>query len=123
MDTNNDGVLDAAELRASREQTFERADADGDGYLTRGESEAAVMAGDVVRSSRGLGALLPRRFGNAETAKQRFERLDADGDGRISEQEFVDAPHPLLRFDRDGDDAVTREEIERGRKGLRPGLQ
>ena len=47
VDTNNDGVLDEQELRASREATFERADTDGDGYLTRDESTGARMAGDV----------------------------------------------------------------------------
>jgi len=119
IDTNNDGVLDEHELRAARAATFERADADGDGYLTADESDAARMAGDVGPRSRGLGGALGRRFGNAETADERFERLDADKDGRISEQEFVDAPHPLLRFDADGDGRVTREEIEDARKAQR----
>lgn len=119
VDTNNDGVLDEQELRASREATFERADTDGDGYLTRDESTGARMPGDVERRSRGLGVALGRRFGNAETPDERFERLDADQDGRVSKQEFVDVPHPLLRFDADGDGRVTREEIEAGRKPLR----
>ena len=80
------------------------------------------MAGEVERTSRGLGTLIGRRGRGAETAAERFERLDADGDGRIAEKEFLDAPHPLLRLDADGDGLVTREEIERGRGLAREAL-
>jgi hypothetical protein len=65
---------------------------------------------------------LGARGRNAETADERFARLDADRDGCIAEKELVGAPHPLLRFDADGDNRVTREEIERARKVLRRGL-
>lgn len=122
IDRNADGVLDAQELREAKLTTFETADADGDAYLTTDELAAARMAGDVERGTRGLGVLLGGRGRNAETAAERFERLDADRDGRIAEKEFLDAPHPLLRFDADGDGSVTREEIEQARKGLRPGV-
>ena len=114
MDANGDGALDAQELRAAAEATFETADADGDGYLTADELNHSRMAGDVERRTRGVGALLAARGRNAETAEERFERLDVDGDGRIAEKEFVDTPHPLERFDADGDGRVTRDEIERG---------
>ena len=120
LDQNGDGVLDEPELRAAAEATFKTADANGDGYLTAEEARAARMAGDVERTTRGLGGLLGARGRNA--AAERFERLDADGDGRIAENEFVSAPHPLLRFDADGDRRVTREEIEQARKAMRPGL-
>ena len=113
-------MLDERELRAAAEATFKTADANGDGYLTAEEARAARMAGDVERTTRGLGGLLGARGRNA--AAERFERLDADGDGRIAENEFVSAPHPLLRFDADGDRRVTREEIEQARKAMRPGL-
>jgi hypothetical protein len=88
IDTNDDGVLDEQELRAARAATFERADADGDGYLTSGESTAAGMAGDVTRRSRGLGPVLGRRFGNAETV---------DGDGRVTRDEIERGRKPMRR--------------------------
>jgi Ca2+-binding EF-hand superfamily protein len=66
--------------------------------------------------------LLGPRGRYAETAAERFERLDSDNDARISDDEFLDAPHPLLRFDVDGDKRVTREEIEQARNGPRPGV-
>ena len=122
IDSNGDGALDEHELRAAAEATFETADADGNGYLTAAELGAARMAGDVERRTRGLGALLGPRGRYAETAAERFERLDSDNDGRISRNEFLDAPHPLLRFDVDGDKRVTHEEIERARNGRRPGV-
>ena len=120
LDLNGDGVLDEPELRAAAEATFKTADADGDGYLTAEEARMARMAGDVERTTRGLGGLLGGR--GRKPAAERFERLDADGDGRIAEDEFVGAPHPLLRFDADGDRRVTREEIEQARKAVWPGL-
>ena len=122
IDSNGDGALDEHELRAAAETTFETADADGNGYLTAEELGAARMAGDVERRTRGLGALLGPRGRYAETAAERFERLDSDDDARISRNEFLEAPHPLLRFDVDGDKRVTREEIEQARNALRPGV-
>jgi hypothetical protein len=116
VDTNGDGVLDAQELHAAMEAAFARADADGDGYLTGGEFGAARMAGDVDRRTRGPGIALGGRGG--ETLEERVKRLDTDGDGRVAQQEFLAAPHPLLRFD-DGDGRLTREELERGRERAR----
>src|SRR5688572_13769925 len=107
LDANGDGVIDQEELRAARRTAFALGDADRDGYLTRDEQTAVV--GDVEARTRGVGLI--RRFGGAaETAQERFERLDANADGRISEEEFVAAPHPLLRFDTDGDGRLTRAE-------------
>jgi Ca2+-binding EF-hand superfamily protein len=123
IDLNGDGALDEQELRAAKVAAFEMADADGDGYLTAAELGGARMAGDVDRRTRGLGPLVGVRSRNAETIAERFERLDADRNGRIAEHEFVDAPHPLLRFDVDGDGRVTREEIERGREQARDMLR
>lgn len=123
IDANNDGVLDAQELRAAREATFDGADANRDGYLTKDELENGRMAGDVNRTSRGLGPVLRARGRHGDTMAERFERLDTDGDNRVSRNEFLAAPHPLLRFDADGDGAVTREELERARGGMRRGMR
>lgn len=120
LDTNGDGVADTAELVAARRAAFERADLDGDGFVTGDEVERLVDSRvDMPRQRRGgLAAGTARR--RMPDAGEALRRLDADGDGRVSEIEFVEAGNPLLeRFDANSDGEITRDEVEKARQRMR----
>lgn len=69
IDANNDGVIDAEEMRSGSESWFLAYDADGDGVLTR----------DELASQGGA------------TGRLVLADLDQDGDGMISREEFLGA--------------------------------
>ena len=91
VDADRDGRITRAEAQAARQAAFARIDADGDGYISAQEREAAAAA----QRRRGWG------------------RVDADNDGRISRDEFLNQPMRLFdRFDRDGDGVLDASEVE-----------
>ncbi|MEE4117695.1 MAG: calcium-binding protein [Paracoccaceae bacterium] len=77
---------------------FATLDADGDGRIT--EAEMAARRDAVLA--------------------ERFAAMDADGDGAVTLQEMREAPaarfaaRMLERFDADGNDAISRDELKAG---------
>lgn len=107
-DTDKNGSLTRAELDAGLHSEFARADADGDGRLNLAETRAEN----------------DRRWRQAGTRTTPL--LDWNSDGFLSEDEFSNAGRSLfMRFDKDGDGVVTKEEIDSPPmppgKGLKPG--
>ncbi|GAB4352808.1 MAG: hypothetical protein Kow0026_10590 [Oricola sp.] len=101
-DTNGNGRLDPDEISAMRTRAFERADANGDGMITRAEQEKAA----AHRTRR---ADMARMMG-----EQQIDRYDADGDGNISFAEFQAAPRPgFALVDINSDGAIDRSEMDR----------
>lgn len=125
QDTNRDGVLSGAELRAPIEVTGE--DKDGDGVITRAEwrgtaqlfreydaNRDGVLSGGEVRAvvedsrpwtdedeeGRRRGALADR-----------FNRVDSNGDNRIAREEWTGNAAAFTRMDRNADGLVTRAEF------------
>ena len=110
IDTNNDGFIDKAEMRAWREATFNRLDVNKDGVLSgeelkrgRGnrpnvrpattgadqntQTPPAASNGRFGRSDGPTGGPVTKAqfLANGDTA---FDRRDANKDGRISLEEF-----------------------------------
>ncbi len=86
-------------MESMQEGVFERADADGDGALSKDEYDGL---GDARR----------------EVAMQRmFERLDEDGDGLLAPAELGGQVDRLESLDADEDGKVTRSEMRGGRRG------
>lgn len=121
IDTNKDGMIDAAEMTAHRDQMRERwAERRAERRATRmaDREKVAAPAGEAATDA----AATARREALAKFAKARseagkaraqlgFAMRDADGDGRISRDEFA-AP-ALKRFDRadaNSDGILTPEE-------------
>lgn len=98
VDVNRDGRLGPREISAARSQRFDLLDADGDGFVTADELEAA--------------AARLRRFAR-RADPSRAMRFDVDRDGRLSRREFVRRPGApgLALTDADGDGFVSRAEF------------
>ncbi len=123
IDTNQDGMIDAAEMAAHREQMKDRM------KERRAKRIAAREAASEAATDEGAKTSWRTRKGKRDggwAGKQRgergdwFARLDTDGDGMISRDEFI-AP-ALKRFDRadaDGDGIVTPEERAAAREARR----
>lgn len=97
IDANADGIISRAEYQNVQIVRWPQIDLNGDGFL--GEDDFPRFAAHRVR-----------------TQLAKITYLDADSDGRISQGEFLNGP-PLLfqRADRNGDDALTRSELEAAR--------
>jgi Ca2+-binding EF-hand superfamily protein len=105
--------------RADPGQMFERADANGDGRITRDEFVSAHKALFTRLDRDGDGYLTsadaPRRLrnrGGGEGQAAGLRLMDTDGDGRISRQEFIDGSLKLFdRADANHDGVVDSQEV------------
>jgi len=105
VDTNNDGQLQATELRQTVQTgvqgLYASADTNRDGQLSPSELNAAVVgaaqaaaqASFQAADKDGNGSLSQAEFNQAiiEPANTVFRVIDADGDGQISQQEAQSA--------------------------------
>ena len=105
LDADGDGKLTEAEAGRRRWRWMAAADADGDGAVTLDELQQADD-----QSQFG-----PQREGKA--GKRGKGRRGGKGRGGGSRYKGHD---PILRFDQNGDDVVTREEVVQGMAGRGP---
>lgn len=116
-----------AQAQPAGQPLFDRADADGDGVVTRAEWQALRAArfaridtdGNGVLSQAEASAAAERRA--ASRAGTLFARTDADGDGAITRAEFEAAGKPWMdrlfsRADANGDGAISRAEAAEMRR-------
>lgn len=107
VDTDSDGKLTEAEIRAHRQAGMAGFDADGDGLISAAELSAQMMQ----RMQDRAGAM----------AAARIARSDIDGDGKLSAAELLSPPmagRMLSRVDADGDGAITEDEIAAARAAM-----
>lgn len=96
LDTNNDAQITPDEMAAHRAARITRADADGDGVLTKTELEAAASQRVSKRVERMIerfdanedGVLSQEELTASEGLPRHFRRADTDQDGSISKAEF-----------------------------------
>jgi len=122
----------AATKNARLAEQFRRADADGNGMVSRAEAERAApllakqfdaidanrdgqISAEEIRAFRRAGRSERRARGSSKF-DQYFARADTDGDGALSRAE-AERGLPRLakkfeRIDRDGDGRLTREEMQ-----------
>ena len=96
FDTNQDGRLTQDEINQARQSRLAQFDQNGDGSLSLEEYQALWM--DAMR----------------ERMVDRFQSHDDDGDGLITVEEFAEPYNRMVsRFDRNGDGALTPDELRR----------
>ena len=81
---------DFKKLGKEARQIFEDADKDGNLLLTKGEVKAHLQADRTL-----LEKLLHHKIPWQDVFTE-LEIFDTDGDGHMSEEEFVQAVHPIL---------------------------
>lgn len=104
LDSDGDGKLTEAEIRAHRQAAIAGFDADGDGLISAAELSAQMMQRMQARAEA--------------MAAARVARSDSDGDGKLSAAELLSPPiagRMLARIDGDGDGAITEAEIAAAR--------
>jgi len=113
FDKNKDGSLTSDEVPEKAWARISKADADGDGAVTKAELREAFKKHRGKKGKRG-GKL--------------FEKFDKNGDGALTSDEVPEkAWTKISKADADGDGAVTKAELReackkrRGKKGKRGG--
>ena len=116
-----------AEARSGPMDTFDHADANGDGRITLAEFKAARdrefsrfdRNGDGVVSQADIGMIAQFRPDIAQRFNAFIARADANHDGRVTRSEFSSAPAPIFeRADTNHDGAVDRAELAALREAM-----
>lgn len=93
IDTDGDGAISRAESEAAHAERFAKADSNGDGVITFAEFDAQM------------------KRGKADRKQAMFDRLDTDGSGEVTKAEL--SASNAARFDQgdlNGDGLITAEE-------------
>ena len=117
LDTNNDGILDAAEIAAAP-QSLAKLDKDGDGQITAEEIRAAMPMRRGGPDGGGRGGREDREHGSetntAEDTVKMLMAFDANGDGKLSKEELPERFQGMLdRGDANKDGFLTPDEIRK----------
>lgn len=100
LDTDGDGRITLDEATAARQTIFDRIDRNGDGSVDETEIE-------MIRQ-----AIYDRAAAAEAAIAIGLRRLDGDGDGKVSAEEFEAGSAAFRLADRNGDGAVTPDEID-----------
>ncbi len=100
-DTNKDGSIDKAEMRAMQDKKFDEMDANKDGVLSKDEMKAC---GKHDAKSKAV----------HEKQTKAFNAADGDNDGTLTKEEAKKLPNVAKNFDAidgDKDGTLDREEV------------
>jgi Ca2+-binding EF-hand superfamily protein len=103
MDTDRDGKISRAEAKGKLAESFDKIDANKDGYLDRQELRA--MAQRILATQGG---------GPFPNAGPDFDALDKNADGRLTPDELKGTPWAarFAEIDADGNGYIDRREFE-----------
>jgi Ca2+-binding EF-hand superfamily protein len=117
-----------AQMRERSGMALDRADANGDGVVTRDEFMKARADQFASRDRNGNGFIddgdLGRRARRSNRGEQAMgaivKQLDTSGDGKVSKSEFVDGGAKMFdRIDADKSGTLDKQEIEAAKASVR----
>lgn len=117
LDTNQDGILQTEELKQKSSASFNGADTDKDGVLSKKEIEAAQENAKKKSKEKYDSKNLANR--HAMKVKSQLKNADKNDDGKVSREEY-EAYYGARygTYDRDGDGIVTEKEYRRDTEKL-----
>lgn len=87
LDTDKDGTLDLAEVKAAADRTFDKLDKDRDGTLDRKELKGRVSKKDWAAADPDNDGTLTKEEYEAQV-EATFKRADKDSDGTLDAKEL-----------------------------------
>ena len=109
MDTNNDGMISAAEHAAGARLRFQQMDSDRDGRVTATEMDAMHARKQSVHHS-----------GPTMSSAEKIKSIDTDHDGAITAVEHEAGSRAMFdKMDTDGDGNVSAAEMQAGHAAMK----
>ena len=110
-DTNGDGFVSKQEFDASRAALFSKLDANHDGVIDQAEIDKA--SAEWHHRTNKPASTDATADADAQGKKHRgFMRMDTNGDGKISAEEFAAAGERMFaRLDSNGDGKIAKDEL------------
>jgi Ca2+-binding EF-hand superfamily protein len=112
FDLNKDGQITRKEVKSQHEAQFGKMDADGNGLV----SEAEFKQFAEQKSAKNSDGKSKQKVRQDKRMKSNFKRLDSNKDGQISVEEFTTTSVQMFKkFDANGDEVITKEELSKKR--------
>jgi hypothetical protein len=120
-DTNGDGFVTKDEFAAGRDTFFTKLDANGDGAIDQAELDKAREAWRQRMNKPAQSDANTQANTQADAQGKKhggfMQRMDTDGDGKISAAEFAAAGDRMFaKLDANGDGKLVKDEIPHHRK-------
>ncbi|MEZ5832151.1 MAG: EF-hand domain-containing protein [Dongiaceae bacterium] len=116
-DANGDGFVTKDEFAASRATFFTKLDANGDGFIDQAELDKAREAWHQRMNKPAQSDNNAQADAQGKKHHGFMQRMDKDGDGKISAAEFAAAGDQMFaKLDVNGDGKIVKDEIPHHRK-------
>lgn len=105
MDTNSDGRITSSEHEASSMEKFNKADANRDSMLSKGE-----LVGFMVDEKEKSGKKAEKK------SSKKMDKFDSNKDGQLTRDEYQSGSRDFFsKMDSNTDGALTKDEMEKSK--------
>lgn len=116
-DANGDGFVSKEEFAAGRDKMFGKLDANGDGVIDQAEVDKMREAWQQRRAEKAQADGATQADKPKREHKGFLARLDTDSDGKVTTQEFAAAGDKMFaKFDANGDGKLAQDEMPKHRR-------
>jgi Ca2+-binding EF-hand superfamily protein len=116
-DANGDGFVSKEEFAAGRDKMFAKLDANGDGAVDQAEVDKMREAWQQRRAEKAQAEGTTQADKPKREHKGFLARIDADSDGKVTTAEFAAAGDRMFaKFDANGDGKLAQDEMPKHRR-------